>query len=115
MKERILDMARGGRNLVNNFSEATLFGVHIDWFFHLVGAALITWTASVFLTRKRVIMLGVGVIVAKELFDVFAKTRLEYIRAPGADIAMDLASGLVGLAIGLWIAKRRPLLTRRQP
>jgi hypothetical protein len=84
----------------------------LDWVFHLFGAILITWVASIFLARKRVIMLGVGLLITKELFDVFAKTRLEYIRPPEADIAIDLASGLVGIAIGLWLAKRRPLLKR---
>ncbi len=112
MKEFILDVARWGKGLFNTFSQATLFGMPLDWVFHLLGAILITWVASVYLARKRVIILGVGLLILKELLDIFAKTRLEYIRAPEADIALDLASGLVGLAIGLWLAKHRPLLKR---
>jgi len=109
MKERILDTARWGKGLLDTLSQATLFGLPIDWLFHLVFAAAITWIASVFLARRRVIQLGIGMIMAKELFDVFAKTRVEYIRAPEADIALDLASGLIGLALGLWLARRRSI------
>lgn len=108
MKERILDIARAGRNLLNRCSTAEFMGVPLDWVFHLVGAAIITWLAAALLPRRRVVQLGVGLIIAKELFDVFAKTRLEYIRPPAADIGLDVASGLAGLALGLWVAKRFP-------
>lgn len=109
MKERILDAARWGKGILERFSTAEVLGVPIDWFFHLTFAALIAWVAAAFLPRRRVVQLGVALIVGKELFDVFAKTRLEYIRPPEADIALDLASGLAGLFLGLWLARRRPL------
>ncbi|HPF36318.1 MAG TPA: hypothetical protein P5571_12330 [Candidatus Krumholzibacteria bacterium] len=109
MKERILDVARFVKNILNRFSTAEVAGVPIDWFFHLCGAMLIAWVASAFLPRKRVLQVGVALILAKELFDVFAKTRMEYIRPPEADIALDIASGVAGLFLGFWLAKRAPL------
>ena len=102
----MLDFARSVRNLMNRFSSMEIMGVHVDWFFHLVGAAVIVMTASRFLPRKMVLWGTVGLLLAKELFDVFAKTRVEYIRAPGLDLLFDLSSGLLGLALGLYLVKR---------
>lgn len=112
MKERILDAARAVKGFFNWFSTAQIAGVPIDWVFHLGVATLIAWIAAAFLPRKRVWQLGVALVLTKELFDVFAKTRLEYIRPPGADITLDVACGVAGLFLGLWLARRAPLPRR---
>lgn len=103
----MLEFLRQIRGLFNRFSTMEVFGVHIDWFFHLTGAALIVFVARRFLPERRVVLLTLGLLVAKEVFDVFAKTRLEYIRAPGLDLLFDMTAGLAGLALGLWLARRR--------
>lgn len=103
----MLEFLRQIRGLFNRFSAMEVFGVHIDWVFHLIGAAAIVFVARRYLAERRVVLLTIGLLVAKELFDVFAKTRLEYIRAPGLDLLFDMTAGLVGLALGLWLARRR--------
>ncbi len=102
----MLDFARNIRGLMNRFSTMEVLGVPIDWFFHMLGAVLFVILVSRYLNRRKVVILTVGLMLAKELFDVFAKTRVEYIRAPGLDLALDLTSGLVGLGLGLWIVHR---------
>lgn len=106
--ERVLDVLREIRGGMEYFSRMRVLGVPVDWVFHLVFAAAIAWVASRLLPLRRVVLLAMALIAGKELFDVFAKTRAEYIRAPGADLALDLAAGLAGLAVGCWLARRFP-------
>ncbi len=102
----MLDLARSVRGFMNRFSTMEVLGVPIDWFFHMVGAAVFVLAASRFLAMKTVVRLTLALLVGKELFDVFAKTRIEYIRAPGLDLLFDMTAGLAGLGLGWWIARR---------
>ena len=76
----MLDFARSVRNLMDRLSSMTVMGVHVDWFFHMFGAAVIVILASRFLARRIVLWGTIALLIGKELFDVFAKTRAEYIR-----------------------------------
>jgi hypothetical protein len=107
----VLDLLRRVRGLFNEFSEARILGIPMDWFFHLVGAAAVFLIASRWLARRRALLVTVGALLAKEVFDVFAKTRLEYIRPPGLDLLVDLSAGAAGILIG-WLVRRR--LERRE-
>jgi len=110
----MLDHLRSARTILNRFSEMTVLGVPIDWFFHLIGAAVIMFVATRVLNRARAMLLTFALLVAKELADVFAKSRLEYIRPPEADLALDLTAGLVGIGLGYLLARRFPRwLSRR--
>jgi hypothetical protein len=113
--EHVLDALRELRNGFEFFSKMRVLGVPVDWFFHLAFAAVIAWGASRVLPLRRVVMLVVALIVGKELFDVFAKTRLDYIRPPGADLALDVSAGLAGLALGCFLARRFPPRRRGTP
>jgi hypothetical protein len=111
----MLDFLRAVRSFLNRFSEMSILGVHIDWFFHLTGAAVIMFALTRVMSRAWALRLTIGVLVLKELVDVFAKTRLEYIRAPEADLALDLTSGLIGIGLGYLAARRYPAwLSRRR-
>jgi hypothetical protein len=103
----LLEFLRRIRGVFDRFSTMEVLGVHIDWFFHLLGAALIVFVARRFLPERRVIWLTLALMLGKELVDVFAKTRLEYIRPPTLDLLVDLSSGLLGLCLGVWLARRR--------
>lgn len=110
----MLDLLREARSLLYRISAVTVHGVPVDWAFHLIGAILIVFTASRFWDRRRVLRLAVGLILFKEIFDLFAKTRAEYIRPPTADMALDLTAGLAGICVGWWLARRYPhFLSRR--
>lgn len=104
----MLDLLRAARGFLARFSTMEILGVPIDWFFHLVGAAVIVFAATRFLSLKRSLQSTVALLVAKELFDVFAKTRLEYIRSPTVDLAVDMTAGLAGIGIGYLLAKKYP-------
>ncbi len=104
----MLDFLREARSLMYEISAVEVMGVPIDWFFHLVGAALIFFVASRFWPTKRVLRLTLLLLVAKEVFDIFAKTRVEYIRPPTHDLALDMTAGLVGIGVGWWLARRYP-------
>ena len=104
--EAILDILRRLRNLMNALSTAAVGGVHVDWLFHLLGAAGLVLLLSRRWDPRRAVRWTAGLIVAKELFDLLAKTRLEYIRPPTLDLASDLTAGTVGLAAGVLAARR---------
>ena len=101
----MLDFLRELRGLLNYFSEMSVLGVHIDWFFHLTGVAFLVTLAAQFLEIHKAVKLAVAAIVLKEVVDIFAKSRVEYIRPPGLDILFDLTAGILGLFLGVWLAK----------
>ena len=109
----MLDLLRKMRSMMNYFSEMQFMGIHIDWFFHLLGVAGLVFVASLFLRLRRAVQLAVAAIVAKELFDVFAKTRVEYIRTPTLDILVDLGAGALGILLGVWLTRRFRHITGR--
>ncbi len=111
----MLDDARVIKGFFNKFSESTILGFPLDWFFHLFGAALIIYVGSRFLTLKRTVQLTIVLLILKEVFDIFAKTRLEYIRPPTLDLIVDLSAGVLGILAGCWLARRRVRLgSKRQ-
>ncbi len=101
----MLDFLRGLRGIVNYFSEMSILGIHIDWFFHLMGVAFLVVLAAQFLKLRKAIQLAVAAIIFKEVFDIFAKTRLDYIRPPTLDIIFHLTAGVLGIFLGIWVAK----------
>ena len=106
----MLDLLRAARDVLARFSTMEVLGVPVDWFFHLVGAAVIVFVATRFFSHKRSLWLVFALLVGKELFDVFAKTKVDYIRPPTVDLALDMTAGLVGMGIGYLLATRFPRL-----
>jgi hypothetical protein len=102
----MLDLLRKFRSMMNHFSEMEFLGIHIDWVFHLLVVAVLVFAASFFMRLRRAIQLAVAAILFKELFDIFAKTRVEYIRAPTLDILVDLTAGILGILLGVWVTRR---------
>jgi len=102
----VLDFLRRVKEFLNDFSEMRVLGVPMDWFFHFVGAGIVFLVAARLLSLRRALLLTCGLLLGKELFDVFAKTRLEYIRSPTADLAVDLSAGAAGIAAGYFLARR---------
>ncbi len=102
----MLDILRGVRSFINYFSQMEVLGIHVDWFFHLMGIAFLIVVASQFIKLRRAIQLAVAAILFKEIVDIFAKSRLEYIRPPTLDILVDLTAGALGIFLGIWLAKQ---------
>lgn len=101
----MLDFLRELRGFMNHFSEMSVMGIHIDWFFHLTGIAFLVVLAAQFIKLRIAIRIAVAAIILKEVFDIFAKTRMEYIRPPTLDILFDLTAGTLGIFLGIWLAK----------
>lgn len=108
----MLDFLRSIRDKMNQFSKAEVLGLPMDWFFHLVGMIVFVFVVSRVLSVKKTIVLGFALMIAKEVVDVFAKSRLEYIRPPTVDLVFDLTAGLVGLGLGYLLAHRYPNVFR---
>ena len=102
-----MDLLREARGLIHRIGCGQVLGVPIDWLLHLGGAALIVFCLGRFMALWRAVGLTVALLIAKETFDIFAKTRAEYIRPPTLDLAADLAAGLSGIALGYCLARWR--------
>ena len=61
----MLDLLREARNLMYKVSAVHVFGIPVDWFFHLVGAILIVFASSRFWSLGRVVRLALGLVLAK--------------------------------------------------
>ena len=105
--EKILDFARSVRDFMDRFSKAEVLGIPIDWFFHLTGALVIVYVGARFISVKRIVLLTSVLLVGKELFDIFAKSRVEYIRPPTVDLLVDFSAGIAGIFLGWLLARRR--------
>jgi len=104
----VLDILRALRDGVNALGRLQVGGIPIDWLLHLAGAAIIFFIASRFISYRRTLVIAIVILISKEVFDIFAKTRVEYIRPPTLDFITDLASGGIGIAIGYVLARRFP-------
>lgn len=109
----ILEFLRAFRDGMNALGRLEVAGVPMDWLLHLTGAAIIFFIASRFISHRRTLAIAVVILIGKELFDVFAKTRVDYIRPPTLDLLTDLASGGIGIAIGYALARRFPRRSNR--
>ncbi len=103
-----MELAREIRGLMYSVGAAEVLGMPIDWLLHLAGGLLIVFFGSRYFELGRVVRLTASLLLAKELFDVLGKTRVEYIRPPTLDVAVDLTAGLCGIAAGYYLAKRHP-------
>lgn len=94
----MIDFLRRIRSFFSYFSELELFGVPLDLPFHFaVGFAGFLLLRPWLGVKRSAISLG-ALMLAKELADVFAKSRLEYIRPPTLDFVLDLVFGLLGIS-----------------
>jgi hypothetical protein len=116
MLETLVDIARRIRWSLYQLSSARLFGVDVDIVLHFGFGALIFAVAERRLGASRAAWLLAGVIVAKEIADLFLKSQLRYItrptRAVVLDIVTDVATGVAG-ALAVWLVRRFVMRRRR--
>lgn len=109
----IIDFLRLCRKTLYAAGHVQILGWYVDFLLHLAIAFVLAFVLRRWLNSRRTSLLIIVLIAAKELVDIFAKSRIEYIRPPGLDLAMDVTAGLVGLCLGLALATRFP--TKRNP
>lgn len=89
------------------FRDHSFFGVPLDLPFRFVGIGFLYW-----ILRKRVSLVMafsvcLGILLAKELFDMFAVRALRSIHWPEIADLLDLLSGLAGMAFAESVRKRK--------
>lgn len=102
----VLDFLRFCRKILYSAGHVQVLGFHIDFLLHFAVAFLLAFVLRRWLNPKKTALLVILLIAAKELVDILAKSRIEYIRPPGLDLAMDVTAGAVGLWFGLALAAR---------
>jgi hypothetical protein len=110
MVETLIDIARTMRMLLYRLSSARVLGIDVDIVLHLgVAFVVFRWAGRRFGAR-RAVWLTAGLIVAKEIVDLFLKSQLRYIRRPTPamllDIVTDVITGVAG-ALLAWLLQRR--------
>lgn len=109
MHEILLDVARAIRIGLYRISSARLGALDVDWFLHFGGGALIFAWAERRMGAARAAWFLAGLILAKEIADIFLKSQLRYITRPTPnmllDIATDVATGVAG-GLAVWLVRR---------
>jgi hypothetical protein len=114
-RNRMLEILRKLRTLLYEISSYEIAGFQIDTALHLVGGFLGLLVLSRFFRLKTSVYIAVALILLKEVFDLFAKSRMEYIRPPHIDIIYDLVAGGVGVfSAWLFIRWRQRSTTSRR-
>ncbi len=101
---KIIELLRTARELLYKFSAIEVFGIHIDTTLHLIFTFILFFIFKRFTSVKKSIILIISLQILKEIFDLFAKSRIEYIRPPTVDLLYDLIFGFIGLFLALLIS-----------
>lgn len=102
---------RGLKALFAFFSHHHVLGVPLDLPLRFVGLAALMVILRRWLSARSAVIVCAVILFTKELFDIVAVQDLSQPRLPHADDLLDIASGLAGIALGLWLARitQRPL------
>jgi hypothetical protein len=104
----LADFLRALRDALYQMSSIQVYGIGIDIFLHLLLAFAGVLLLHKLTSRRNSVLWVLALIVLKEMFDIFAKSRLEYIRAPALDFTLDILFGLLGIGLALVWLKRKP-------
>lgn len=93
----ILHFLRFIRSCFGFFGEMNIHGFPLDWVFHLIGAFLLMLLLTKFISIKKSLWIVCFSMALKEVVDIFAKSRAEYIVPPSIDMPKDIIGGLAGI------------------
>jgi len=100
----IIDFLRRIRDIVNSIGQIQIFGFHVDVMLHFFVAFILTFVLRRWFNVRKTSLTIIILIISKEIFDIFAKSKIDYIRPPGLDIFYDIVAGLAGIFLGIVIA-----------
>ncbi len=106
----MLDLLRTLRNALYDLSSIRVQGVAIDSFLHLSVACALVIVLRRFIGLRNSVYVTAGLTLLKEVVDVFAKSRLEYIRPPALDFVLDVGFSAAGIGLAVWLLRYRPLV-----
>ena len=102
----IMDFLRLCRSILYTAGQVQVFGIQVDFLLHFLTAFVLVLVLRKWLSAKKTSLLLLGLIAAKELIDIFAKSKIEYIRPPSIDLLYDVTAGVAGLCFGLALHAR---------
>jgi hypothetical protein len=109
MIDTLTEIARAARVILYRISAASFHGLDVDIVLHFGLGALIFAVAERRLGPRRAGFLLGGLILAKEVADLFLKSRLRYITSPDLpvvmDIVTDIATGVAG-GVAVFLLRR---------
>lgn len=92
------------------FSHHRVLGIPLDWPFRFIFLCGLYLALQSRLGRHRTAFLCVALLLAKELFDIFAVQDFSHPKPPNRGDLADILSGLAGIAASamiVWIRRRR--------
>ncbi len=101
----MLEILRKIKYFLWEISKLKIIGFHVDFVLHFLMGSTIFYFLQKKYSIKKSFIFTLFFIVIKESADVFVKSRAEYIRPPGLDVLGDLAFGLLGIALILFLKK----------
>ena len=120
MIETLIQVARWARATLYRISTARVLGIDVDIVLHFgFGALIYAWAERRMGGRRAALLLG-GLILAKEIADLFLKSSIHYITRPTwpvvLDIVTDILTGIAGgLAVHLYRRARQPRVSASSP
>jgi hypothetical protein len=120
MLETLLQIARWSRAALYRLSTARVLGIDVDIVLHFgFGALIYAWAERRMGSRRAALLLG-GLILSKEIADLFLKSSIRYITKPSLpmilDIVTDIITGIAGgLAAHLYRRGQKPQLSASSP
>ena len=113
MFETLIEVLGRARHLLYRISGARWHGIDVDVVLHFgFGALIYAWAERRMGGRKAALLLG-GLILAKEIADLFLKSELQYIKRPNLPVLLDVLTDiLTGIAGGLAVHVFRRLRAR---
>ncbi len=109
--EFLLNIGRAIRLWLYNLTSAHCFGIELDVMLHFGFGFLLFAVLKRYLGTRNAVLALAGLILLKEVADIFLKSQLRYIHHPTPamilDISVDIITGILGgLAAWLWCRRR---------
>ena len=116
MIETLLELARWALLTLYKISATRFFGIDVDIVLHFAfGALIYSWAERRMGGRRAALLLG-GLILAKEIADLFLKSSIQYIKRPTWPMMLDIVTDiLTGVAGGLAVYVVRRLRSKPVP
>jgi hypothetical protein len=102
----LIDFIKAAKNGMYALSSIQIGGYQIDTGLHLVVGFGLVVILSRSLSLKMSVSATLGLILFKELFDLFAKPHRYRMRPLEMDLLYDVTSGLLGVFLAYWLLKR---------
>jgi hypothetical protein len=99
--EFVLEIYRDIKSILFDISSIVIFGYYIDTILHFIISFVLTLLFMKIYSIKKSVFIVSSIVVLKEIVDLFAKSRWEYVRPPTLDVFYDLLFSFLGIGFAL--------------